>query len=390
MTTPTLSRHFRTLPKENSSSTKRQCLDHSREVINLLDDDDDDSTVAVVIPTAEITVQPSLEEEDLARRDNDRKNIQPSVKRSDAVGLLQKESSNTEEYDKPNDHFMEKSARSLWMVAPSLTISSSNHNKNSNNNDDEDGDVIVLTGTSDRVASGLSRRQNPFAEFALGSISSTSSTAATKSIFSLGHSPIGSITPLRVQRVTVNSRDQSHNSNSESDNQTMKTKENKKLYPRMLEHTHSEREAILNKWFSIIGPCEDHRTEIMEQRRFHMLVAARLHARCQDGPVHKAMKVLKQRMHPFTVSYVAESDPFELEECIRNLQYYSVKAKQIVRAAQVIMSRFGGIVPHEESALTQLPGIGPVLADLLAFINTDEHHLLFSSSSATVKETTTK
>jgi endonuclease-3 len=75
-----------------------------------------------------------------------------------------------------------------------------------------------------------------------------------------------------------------------------------------------------------------------------------------------------------TVEEMAKSNPEELASHISSLQFYNVKAKQIVLAAQEIMSRHGGIVPEDECSLLQITGIGKTFADLLAFVNTRETH----------------
>ena len=73
-------------------------------------------------------------------------------------------------------------------------------------------------------------------------------------------------------------------------------------------------------------------------------------------------------------SMAAVDDPDVMVPSIRNLQYHNTKAKHLVKAAQEIKSQFRGQVPEDEHSLKQITGIGPVLADLLAFVNTKERH----------------
>lgn len=119
-----------------------------------------------------------------------------------------------------------------------------------------------------------------------------------------------------------------------------------------------------------------HAGETTENARFQILVAARLHARCQEPMVRKALYALSQVLQDkrLTVASMAVADPNDLVAALSCLQYYNVKAKHLVRAAQEIQAQFGGTVPEDEPQLKQLTGIGPVMGDLLAFCNTRAMH----------------
>jgi endonuclease III len=141
--------------------------------------------------------------------------------------------------------------------------------------------------------------------------------------------------------------------------------------PRMETLSPAEVENVKRKWYSFLQEGDS-----MEDQRFQLLVAARLHARCQDKAVHQAMVELRKSLLPmsFSAETLARADPNQLQECISNLQFYSVKAKQIVQAANEIVDQCGGQVPESESSLIKVTGIGPVFADLLATINTRAEH----------------
>jgi endonuclease III len=130
-----------------------------------------------------------------------------------------------------------------------------------------------------------------------------------------------------------------------------------------------EKLRITKKWHSMAD-----KTAPVEVRRFQVLVAARLHARCQEPTVRKAMKSLRDNLDEFTAESVAKVDPEILALCITNLQFYNSKAKQIVKAANEILSQFNGQVPEDVNCLLQITGIGKVFADLLAFVNTRKAH----------------
>jgi hypothetical protein len=136
----------------------------------------------------------------------------------------------------------------------------------------------------------------------------------------------------------------------------------------------SQRSEIVQKWHSMASS-----EALLEDRRFEVLIAARLHARCQEGTTRKAMTQLRERLGAIlTVATVARSEPEDFVDTLSCLQYYSTKAKHIVKAAREIVSQFNGEVPERKDHLLTLTGIGPVFADLLAVVNTrsmHRHHL---------------
>eukprot|EP00536_Pseudo-nitzschia_multiseries_P011600 jgi/Psemu1/308378/fgenesh1_kg.405_\ len=136
-----------------------------------------------------------------------------------------------------------------------------------------------------------------------------------------------------------------------------------------------EQSRIVRKWQSMADPSAP-----LEVRRYQVFLAARLHARCQEPTVRKAMNNVRAYFAGLpeptmvTVGEIAEMEPGVLASHISNLQFYNAKAKQIVKAAQELLERHGGIVPEDEFSLLQITGIGKVFADLLALVNTREAH----------------
>ena len=162
----------------------------------------------------------------------------------------------------------------------------------------------------------------------------------------------------------------SSNKNGGSNNQ-------KNNWVRMADLSVAEQERIVQKWHSMV--VDNTNSNTTEDRRFQILVAARLHARCQEGPVRQAMQNLHAKLCPahgpkLSVKLLAQTDPELWMESINNLQYYPTKARHVQKAATIIMEQFRGLVPEKEADLQKLTGIGPVLADLLAFVNTRQVH----------------
>lgn len=145
----------------------------------------------------------------------------------------------------------------------------------------------------------------------------------------------------------------------------------------------SEQQSEMEKWHSIttlFTPPDVDVPYTIEDRRYHMVLATLLHTRCQEPSVRVAIIQLVnyfQRLDvPITVRSLAghRSDASVLVPMIQNLQYYNTKVKYILQSSQYIRDHFNGIVPNTEKELMQLPGIGPLFADLLSMVNTIEMH----------------
>ena len=210
-----------------------------------------------------------------------------------------------------------------------------------------------------RVNAPEDKASNPFAMFACKSPESSA--------------PI--VTDRSTQRATWKVHE--HDNRKSTSKPTTHTKppskstsKNKKGFVKMGDLSKEEQHRITMKWHSLVDPNAP-----LEVRRYQVLVAARLHARCQEPTVRKAMAKLHETIPGgITVETVAGMDPDSVADNISNLQFYNVKAQQIVKAAQEIQTLFGGIVPEDELSLTKITGIGKCFADLLAFVNTRKQH----------------
>jgi hypothetical protein len=199
----------------------------------------------------------------------------------------------------------------------------------------------------------LAQKENPFACFAYG---------ASK------NPPLERTEHRPLPQWRILSKNQSNNSTSIT---TPKPPKKPKTcgFVKIGDLSAEEQERITKKWHSMADPLAP-----LEVRRFQVLVAARLHARCQEPSVRKAMESLREACPVLSVTEVAIADPEVLARYITNLQYYNVKAKQLVKAANEIKSQFAGMVPEDEHSLLQITGVGKVFADLLAFVNTRSAH----------------
>ena len=96
---------------------------------------------------------------------------------------------------------------------------------------------------------------------------------------------------------------------------------------------------------------------------WQLLIATILSAQCTDYMVNIVTKDLFAK-YP-TLIALAESDPTELEACVKPTGFYRNKAKNIRMAAAEIITRFDGILPDNMQDLLTLPGVGRKTANVI-------------------------
>jgi hypothetical protein len=228
-------------------------------------------------------------------------------------------------------------------------------------------DTIVVESTaktSDAATSPTAQGNNPFAKFAY-------SVNEADNAVSIFVPPKQRNKPNWMVFPTVDSnRPKNESSPKIFSATTLRGNPKKEGFVRMKDLSVEEQNKITRKWHSLADPDAP-----LEVRRYQVLLAARLHARCQEPTVRKAMTTLREAMpQGVTVETMADVNPALLATFISNLQFYNVKAQQVVKAAQEIKTRFGGHIPEDEWSLSQITGIGKHFADLLAFVNTRQKH----------------
>ena len=96
---------------------------------------------------------------------------------------------------------------------------------------------------------------------------------------------------------------------------------------------------------------------------YELLITVRLAAQCTDERVNKIAPALFAR-YP-TLESFAEAEQGELETYVHSCGFFRAKARDIIAAAQMLLSEFGGIVPDNMTDLLRLPGVGRKTANLL-------------------------
>lgn len=96
---------------------------------------------------------------------------------------------------------------------------------------------------------------------------------------------------------------------------------------------------------------------------FRLVISVLLSAQTTDAQVNKVTPELFRRWP--TPADLAAATPGEVAEVIRSLGFYKSKARHAVEAAQMIVSEYGGEVPHTMGELTRLPGVGRKTANIV-------------------------
>lgn len=96
---------------------------------------------------------------------------------------------------------------------------------------------------------------------------------------------------------------------------------------------------------------------------YQLLVSVRLAAQCTDARVNQVTPALFEK-YP-TAEAMAEADVEDVERYIHSCGFYHGKARDIVGAAQMVVTEFGGRVPDNMDDLLRLPGVGRKSANLI-------------------------
>ncbi|MDR3208126.1 MAG: endonuclease III [Oscillospiraceae bacterium] len=96
---------------------------------------------------------------------------------------------------------------------------------------------------------------------------------------------------------------------------------------------------------------------------YELLFSVRLAAQCTDARVNIVTETLFVQ-YP-TLESFAVADQTALEAAIRSCGFFHIKARDIIAAANMLLTEFGGRVPDSMDALLRLPGVGRKTANLI-------------------------
>lgn len=104
-------------------------------------------------------------------------------------------------------------------------------------------------------------------------------------------------------------------------------------------------------------------TELHYGNEFQLLVAVALSAQATDKGVNKATAVLFNKVTtPAAMLRLGEEG---LKEHIKTIGLFNTKARNLIKACDLLVEKHGGEVPHERAALEALPGVGRKTANVI-------------------------
>ena len=96
---------------------------------------------------------------------------------------------------------------------------------------------------------------------------------------------------------------------------------------------------------------------------FELLVSTMLAAQCTDRQVNKCTRVLYEKYN--TPAQFAALTEEQLEPYIKSCGFFRAKGKNILATSRLLVERYGGQVPPDRDARTQLPGVGRKTANVV-------------------------
>lgn len=96
--------------------------------------------------------------------------------------------------------------------------------------------------------------------------------------------------------------------------------------------------------------------ELKYTKDYEFLIAVMLSAQTTDKAVNEATAILFKKYK--TIEELANADKFDIEQCIKFLGMYKVKASNVKAIAKRLIEDYGSKVPNDAEALLSLPGVG--------------------------------
>ena len=284
-------------------------------------------------------------------------------------------------------------------------------------------DEKPVAETSSRVGDDV-KNDNPFASFAFSAGEASSSTSSWRPSSTKRHRE-STVTNKETSQTQSASRGEKDTALANNQNQpSKKAKQSRSIFTKTApkpkdrvnktaralqskqmtqseiaeakQNEKIERQILIETWHAFADPSAP-----IEQQRFQVLIAARIHAQCQEKMVTKAMVRLrtyfneKDGIHDqdttipeqhtvqliaqaqnqsasrgLTIHALANANPeTEIAPLLSSVLFGNVKSKHIVQASHDVLKKFRGEVPESISSLKEITGIGPKLGEILNIVN---------------------
>ena len=94
--------------------------------------------------------------------------------------------------------------------------------------------------------------------------------------------------------------------------------------------------------------------ELNYDKDYELLISVMLSAQCTDKRVNEVTK----NLYKYNLNEIAKLSIKKIEQIIRPLGSYHKKAIYINQIANILLTKYNGIVPNDRKSLESLPGIG--------------------------------
>ncbi len=108
---------------------------------------------------------------------------------------------------------------------------------------------------------------------------------------------------------------------------------------------------------------KDPHTQLRHRNMTELFVAVLLSPQCSDGQVNRVTPGLFARYRD--LGAYAHADLRTLQASLSGLNYYKTKARHLRSAALILETRFNGRIPKTIAELTELPGVGRKVANVI-------------------------
>ena len=126
----------------------------------------------------------------------------------------------------------------------------------------------------------------------------------------------------------------------------------------------TKKSELANKIYDVL---DEHYPDVKCSLNFNnpleLLVATQLAAQCTDKRVNIVTEDLFKKYRN-TADYANAELP-ELEDDIKPTGFFRNKAKNIKACCEMLIDKYGGVVPNEMDALLELPGVGRKTANVI-------------------------
>lgn len=124
-----------------------------------------------------------------------------------------------------------------------------------------------------------------------------------------------------------------------------------------------KRDAIFEFFRRLAEDNPSPETELEFGNTYQLLVAVTLSAQATDVGVNKATRRLFELVK--TPTQMVALGEAGLKEHIKTIGLFNTKAKNVIALSEILVRDYGGEVPADRDALTELPGVGRKTANVV-------------------------